>query len=92
MKDDLKGFQELAKQIGSKKNLEPIHNLEVGITYQYLTGSSDMFSKSFTFVVIDDCEDYYLIDIEGQYETPLAKTFEFIEAVNEGKIIRLGIL
>ena len=92
MKEDIKGFSDLAKAIGSNENLQPIHNLIVGSTYQYLTGSSDMFSKSFSFKVIEDCEDYYLINIEGQYETPMSKSFEFIEAVNEGKIINLGIL
>lgn len=86
------GLKNLASELSSDEHHQPVHNLEVGIYYQYLTAEEDMFSKSFVFMVIEDTDDYYMINIEKQYETPLAKTFELVEAINTGKIIRLGIL
>ena len=82
----------LAKELSNNTNCEPINNLEVGIFYQYLTAEEDMFAKNFVFSVVEDNDDHYLIDIEKQYQTPLYKTFELVEAFNSGKLIRLGIL
>lgn len=88
----LQGLNMLVKELSNDNNCQPIHNLEVGIHYQYLTAEEDMFAKNFSFKVLEDNDDHYLIDIADQYQTSLYKTFELVEAFNTGKLIRLGIL
>lgn len=82
------GVQGLMNALGG--SCIPIHNLRVGCCYRY-NGTGDLFSKPFVFRVIEDRFDDYLICINETFETSLEKSFEFIDAVNDGIIEYLGI-
>lgn len=86
----LQGLKQLAQEIHNSDDCRPMQNLEVGISYQYFTAEEDLFSRNFIFSVVSDERDHYIIDIEKQYQTPMYKNFELLEAFHAGKIIRLG--
>ena len=84
------GIKLLANEVFKEPSISPIQNLEVGVFYYYKSSDEDMFSKSFVFEVLEDNHDHYTIEIEKQFKTILNKDFDLIEAVNYGKIRRLG--
>ena len=69
--------------------INPIWKLEEDTYYQY-NGNGDLFSKTFMFRVVKDTPEKYFISIEEQFNTILEKTYEFIDAINEGTIFKLG--
>ena len=76
-------------EISTNDYLYPIHNLEIGINYQYM-GEDDVFNKSFIFKVVADQPDKYIIVVAGVSMMPLDKTFELVESINQQKIVRIG--
>jgi len=84
------GLQLLANEVFKEPSILPIQNLEADVFYYYKSSDEDMFSKSFVFQVLEEKHDHYIIEIEKQFKTILNKDFDLIEAVNYGKITRLG--
>jgi len=82
------GFDNLVNGIKAKDNTA-CWRLEKEIYYQY-NGTGDLFSKTFAFKVVDDLPEHYTILVEEQFETVLEKTFELIDAINDGTIFKLG--
>lgn len=66
----------------------PIWDLEKGAKYLH-RGSGTVFVNNFTFEVIEDIGDEYIILVEGQMEIPLEKNFELLEAFERKEIIKI---
>jgi len=81
-------YETLLKEV-RKDDPTPCWRLEEDICYQY-NSNGDLFSKTFMFRILEDRHEDYLITVEEQFETPLLKTYELINAINDGAIIKLG--
>lgn len=69
-----------------KKSIkQPCWQLELDRIYIY-HGNGELFSRTFAFEVLEDNPTEYLILIESQFKTPLEKTYELIDAINDGTI------
>jgi len=64
---------------------QPCWQLELDRIYIY-HGNGDLFSRTFAFEVLEDNPTEYLILVETQFKTPLEKTYELIDAINDGTI------
>jgi len=64
---------------------KPCWRLETDRIYIY-HGSGDLFSRTFAFEILEDKPEEYIILVESQLKTPLEKTYELIDAINDGII------
>lgn len=85
-----KNLDSLILEIEDSLHSSPIHNLEVGKYYQYVS-SGDLFSKSFTFKVVEDNMSHYVIIIEGEHIIPLEKTYNLVDSINQRHIYQIDI-
>jgi len=65
-----------------------MQNMGVGEEYLF-KGYGGVFTDPFTFVIKEDNKDHYVISVLNKFESKLDKSFELLEAMDRGLIVKI---